>query len=151
MTLQDEDGAWVDRWNSSTLERSSQLPVQAELQLALSTGDAPDAAADPFADPTPLVRRVLLPIRPLSLDPDGEGSGADDGDEDDADDEGTDDADCITVGECRAANPGAFQVLAIDPQLGALADSLADQCFAQHAASLGVDTSSLVDLSLIHI
>ncbi|MAE93648.1 MAG: hypothetical protein CL910_03210 [Deltaproteobacteria bacterium] len=135
--LQDEDGAWTDRWNSSTLERSSQLPVQAELQLALLDPESLDGVGT--APPDPRVRRVLLPIRPLDLAPEESGEPDEEGD-----DEDDDAADCVTVAQCRAANPEVFDAfLSTDPALEALIDAVGGECFAEQAASLGIDPGGL--------
>lgn len=75
-----ESGEWVDRWDSSLLVESSELPVAVEIELAL----APQNGEDPDAEPMIYGRRVLLPMRPLDLvallDPTQVASG--DGDED---------------------------------------------------------------------
>ena len=71
-----EDGDWVDEWDSSTVVRSSRVPVAAEITVAF-------LAADESLAPTPLTRRVNLPLRPVDLAvalgsaDDAPGSGAD--------------------------------------------------------------------------
>lgn len=133
--LQGDDGAWTDRWNSSTLERSSQLPIQVELQLALL--DPLGEAEGGGAPAEPRIRRVLLPIRPLNLTPGGAQEAGED--EDPADD------DCVTVAECRDLNPEAFDALLLgnDPAFSARLDAAGDECFGEQAATLGIDPDSV--------
>ncbi len=131
IALLDEEGNWSDSWDSSTLQRSSQLPVQVELRLALWEEDVEDPAFE--EPPEPRVRRVLLPIRPLDLRPDDEVEGEDD--EEDEDDEG-----CVTVAECRELNADLFDGLATgDPAFQGLLEALADECFDEQSATLGLD------------
>jgi len=56
--FQDEEGEWTEEWDSSTVERSSELPRAVEIVLALA-GDE--------AEPRLWHRRVVLPVRPLDL------------------------------------------------------------------------------------
>lgn len=97
----DDEGQQVSSWDSSTLERSSQLPVSAEITLGLADPTAPEGERE-------FVRRVVLPIRPIDLAAALSGEANDDeGDEDDEDDEDGGD-DCVTVAQCRADNAPAF-------------------------------------------
>ncbi|HVN40859.1 MAG TPA: type II secretion system protein GspJ [Myxococcota bacterium] len=72
-----DSGEWVDRWDSSQIVDTSELPVQVEIELALvpqiSSAD-PSAAQAAEGEPIVYARRVLLPMRPLDmvalLDPD---------------------------------------------------------------------------------
>lgn len=71
-----EDGNWVEEWDSSTLARSSQLPLAAEIRITLPAGAT--GALERFS------RRVLLALRPIDLAarlggpeaPEAEGAGA---------------------------------------------------------------------------
>jgi len=128
MRLQDENGEWSDRWDSAIgVERSSQLPIQIELSLSFVDPDAD--LADFGAEPEPFLRRVVLPIRPLELDPDGEEEGEEE------------EEPCVTVAECEEQNPQLFDSAeAADPiEFPSLFDSVADQCFEDVANSLGID------------
>jgi len=93
----DEEGELALSWDSSTLERSSQLPIAAEITLALADPSAAEGERE-------FSRRVVLPIRPIDLAKALSGESADEGD--DEDDE--DDEDCVTIAQCRADNAPAF-------------------------------------------
>ena len=59
-----EDETWVEEWDSSQVEESSSLPVAAEIRVALANGSDStvlDSVPEVFS------RRVMLPIRPLSI------------------------------------------------------------------------------------
>jgi type II secretory pathway component PulJ len=112
--FQNEDGEWTGSWDSSTLLDSSELPVAVEVSLAL----APEPGTPPELAPPPVVRRVVLPLRPLDLQA---LLGEETGDDDDAED-GEEDGDesdearaCVTVAQCMERNPAAFQ--GIDPSV----------------------------------
>ena len=131
----DEEGNWVDEWDSSTLARTGQLPRAAEIRVALV---APDEGSLLGPEPSqPFSRRVWLPLRPLDLEEalEGDGEGDEDGDEEE-------DAECVTVAECRAQNAQVFEGFLASLPAGERAsledvfDSIADQCFADHADSL---------------
>lgn len=134
--LLDEEGAWHERWDSSTLAQSSQLPRGAEIALALLPHD-PRA---PLEEAPVFTRRVHMPLPPLDLQALAEDAEGDEG-EDDEEDE--DDLACVTVSECRQRNPDVFELFlsgrADRAAAEAVLDSLADQCFSDHAASLGLD------------
>ena len=135
IALLDDEGNWSDSWDSSTLLRSSQLPVQVELRLALWDQDVEDPAFE--EPPEPSVRRVLLPIRPLDLQPPEEGEAEDD--EEDEDQEG-----CVTVAECRELNADLFDGLATgDPAFQGLLEALADECFDEQSTTLGLDVDEV--------
>lgn len=62
-----DTGEWTDRWDSSQLVESSELPVAVEIEVALlPAGDAQDGALN--AEPVSYSRRVLLPVRPLDME-----------------------------------------------------------------------------------
>jgi prepilin-type N-terminal cleavage/methylation domain-containing protein len=131
LRLLDEDGAWSEEWDSSTLARSSTLPIAVEIAAQM----LPEAEA--AEAPQPLVRRVLLPVRPVDLEA-LLGAGDQDQDGDDEEDE-EENADCVTVGECIALNPEAFDLLmTTNPDLRPVIDSIRGQCFSDHASSLSV-------------
>lgn len=151
--LQGESGEWVGAWDSSQVVESSELPLAAEISLALlpETEDGELREPDPLAADEPLdvaVRRVLLPLRPLDLakqlDLEGAASADDEDDEDeedeDVDDEelageaGGDDEACMTVAQCIAVNQALFNGL--DAQTQAAIRSMGGLCFRDVTASL---------------
>jgi hypothetical protein len=127
----DEEGEWQNEWDSSTLLDSSELPLAAEISVAF----LPER--DPFDEEEPevYVRRVGIPVRPLDLQALlGAGSGSDD------EEEGPVDEECVTVRECLARNPGAFDALrATDPDLALVIESIQDRCYSDYAASFVMD------------
>lgn len=140
--LLDENGEWKSAWDSSTLVDSSKLPLAAEIELAFAPPDAgpvEDAVAL-AATPTPYLRRVLLPVRPIDLEAllgggeDGK-SAEDDEDEEDGEEDQAQ-AGALTVSECVAKSPALAAALAnLDP---AVVASVAGQPAASVAASVGV-------------
>jgi hypothetical protein len=63
-----EGGEWVTEWDSSTLAASGQLPVAVEIQVRMAPESGEDEV-DSFdlEEAPPLIRRVLLPLRPIDL------------------------------------------------------------------------------------
>jgi prepilin-type N-terminal cleavage/methylation domain-containing protein len=61
-----EGGEWVDRWDSSQLVDSSELPFAVEIEVGLlpENGEEPETQD---GEPALYSRRVLLPMRPLDL------------------------------------------------------------------------------------
>jgi prepilin-type N-terminal cleavage/methylation domain-containing protein len=59
-----DGGEWIDRWDSSQLVESSELPVAVEIELALAP---PNGNGDEEKEPLLYGRRVLLPMRPIDL------------------------------------------------------------------------------------
>ena len=128
-----EGGEWTDRWDSSTLVDSSELPLAAEISVEIAGGDD----ADPEAAPGRYSRRVLLPLRPLDLD-----ALLHPGEEQPPNDlcESGD-----TVRTCleRAENERLLRDLEFGPNELAIFDQFADQCFTDVKAQLPL--SDLVD------
>jgi type II secretion system (T2SS) protein J len=65
----DDSGQWRDRWDSTQIAESSELPAAVEIEVAL----APSGPVDPSPDavePEPLhyAREVELPLRPIDLE-----------------------------------------------------------------------------------
>jgi hypothetical protein len=112
------EGDWTDRWDSSALVQSSQLPLVAEISVVM----APQYEGEPPAGP--FTRRVVLPMPPIDLAArlSGEegGPGADVDRDEDGDDEG-----CLRVRDCIDA-----AALALEPLLADILNdpSLQDQC-----------------------
>jgi type II secretory pathway component PulJ len=127
--LSDADGAVVSSWDSSSLERSGQLPVAAEIALALRDATAPEGERA-------FKRRVLLPLQPIDLEKALKGE--DEGDQEDEEDE----EGCVTVGECQAQNAGLFASLisqAPDPaSIQAALDANRNQCWVDFALNLPI-------------
>ena len=58
-------GAWTEEWDSSQLQQSGDLPVMAEIRIALANPEA--AFVDDDEEPQVFARRVRLPLRPIPL------------------------------------------------------------------------------------
>lgn len=136
--LQDQDGAWQSAWDSWSPAQSSLLPIAAEVRVALLP-DEPDEDPE-FAAPEPelFVRPVVLALDPLDLE---KALGAESG-EGEEDEEG-DDLACVTVSQCVARNRAAVDtLLAQRPDLEGILASIGDQCWKDHADSVGVRVSN---------
>ena len=132
----DEDGQWASEWDSSTVLRSSDLPVAAEVRIALSD-ESEDA--DLFSADAKGVysRGVMLPVRPIDLTARLEEGAPEAGRDEDA--EGAD-SDCVTVSACIEAHSHL-----VDPDLLPLiqeaAASQSDICASESSipfASYGI-------------
>lgn len=130
----DEDGAWEEDWDSSTLTRSDQLPVAADVRVALL--DPSDT--DPTEEAAVFERRVRIALRPVDLEKALAGdAGGLDGNDDDEDGEDGDETACVTVGECISRNQALYDAYeATDPSISAIVDSIRDQCFADQPVSI---------------
>jgi hypothetical protein len=86
VTLIDETGAAVTRWDSSQLVESGELPLAVEIAVAMATHDG--------SEPVPYRRRVWIPVRPLDLEqllnPSEPATGTGEEDEEGDEDEGED-------------------------------------------------------------
>jgi len=123
----DDSGEWKSEWDSSTLVDSSELPLAAEISVAFLPENHPFAEEEPEV----YLRRVRIPMRTLDLQALIGASSASDDEE-----ERSDDDECLTVSECMALNPGAFDALrAADPNLALVIESIQDQCFSDYAGS----------------
>jgi prepilin-type N-terminal cleavage/methylation domain-containing protein len=148
--LLDAQGAWVTSWDSSQLVESGELPLAAEISVALLPEDEEGNLREPEpAGEEPLLRvatrRVLLPLRPRDLererDPEGQSAdeGEDDGDDADGDgvpdDEQAEAGECMTVAQCLARNPGALEgaPAPVQEQIRAFAG----ECYRDVAGALG--------------
>jgi hypothetical protein len=127
----DEDGAWHDTWDSSQLIESSELPLAAEISIAVLDETFDRELAADFGDARPaeiLTRVVALPMRPIDL---SEILSGETEDQEPA---------CITVGECRARNPEAFAGIDADE----LTDIL-DSCWIDHLDLVSEDVEDCDD------
>ncbi len=127
----DAEGEAQAHWDSSTLAQSSQIPVSAEVEVALVDPSAEDGERS-------FSRTVVLPVRPLDL---AKAESGEKGEEDDGEDE--EDAGCVTVGQCVARNAAAYSAFLAtqaDPSaFQAAVDSIADQCWEDAGPALGMD------------
>jgi hypothetical protein len=67
----DEAGAWRDRWDSTQIVDSSELPIAVEIEVALARPETSFSSSDPAAepaDPVHYAREVTLPLRPIDLE-----------------------------------------------------------------------------------
>ncbi len=123
----DDQGEWRSEWDSSTLVDSSELPVAAEISVAiLPAGDSLEEE-----EPEVYRRRVLIPVRPLdpeTLLASGESE----------DDDGAGCSTGPTVRECIEGNP-AFAALPAESDLLAVVEEFADECFSSHASRFGME------------
>lgn len=125
----DAAGEWKSEWDSSTLIDASELPLVAEISVALR----PEDDTEPAEEPEVYVRRVLIPVRPLDLVAMLDAAGAAASAEEDEEEE--EDEDCITVDECIAQNRAAFDALiAARPDLTPVIESIRDQCFSSYTS-----------------
>jgi hypothetical protein len=123
----DDSGEWKSEWDSSTLVDSSELPLAAEISVAFLPENHPFAEEEPEV----YLRRVRIPMGALDLEALIGASSASDDEE-----ERSDEDECVTVSECMALNPGAFDALrAADPNLALVIESIQDQCFSDYASS----------------
>lgn len=121
----DESSEWKSEWDSSTLIDSSELPLAAEISVAVLPESDPIEGEEPEVH----ARRVLLPVRPLDLQ-----ALLDAGEREEQ-------AGCTTgptVRECVEGNE-AFEILfEAQPELRAVLEEFGDECFSRHAGSFGM-------------
>jgi len=113
----DAAGQWTDRWDSSALAQSSELPRVVEISVLMAPTDPGAASVGPFT------RRVVLPMAPLDLAArlgTGEPGAGDD-------EPSEDDEDCLRVRDCIDA-----AALALEPLLADIVNDprIQDQCLA---------------------
>jgi type II secretory pathway component PulJ len=93
----DETGNWVNRWDSSQLVESGQLPLAVDIEVGLADPNQREDELPLTAQPVLYARQVELPVRPIDLEsllnPDEE-QGEEGGDQDEEGDEEQ------TVGQC---------------------------------------------------
>lgn len=63
----DANGEWKDRWDSTQLVESSQLPVAVEIEVALARPEGSEEA-ESEVEPIHYAREVELPMRPIDLE-----------------------------------------------------------------------------------
>ena len=133
----DETGTWQDRWDSSQLVASGQLPLAVEIEIGLADPNQPEQKLALTDQPVLYARQVELPMRPIDLEtllkPE---------DEEGAEGEEGEDEEQKTVGQCIDASklpiaglPGlsASQVA----EIAAAIRSNPNASFAPYAAMLG--------------
>jgi type II secretory pathway pseudopilin PulG len=131
--LQDEDGAWQSAWDSWSPAQSSQLPIAAEVSVALLPEEQVEDENLAQPEPELFMRPVVFALDPLDLE---QALGAESGDDQD---EEEDDLACVTVAECVSRNQAAVDgYLAQNPDLQGILASIADQCWKDHAGSVPV-------------
>ena len=67
----DESGEWKDRWDSTLVAESGQLPVAVEIEVAIARPEesvSNDTDPDLDAEPVHYARAVELPLRPIDLE-----------------------------------------------------------------------------------
>jgi type II secretory pathway pseudopilin PulG len=131
--LQDEDGAWQSAWDSWSPAQSSQLPIAAEVSVALLPEEQVEDENLAQPEPELFMRPVVFALDPLDLE---QALGAESGDDQD---EEEDDLACVTVAECVSRNQAVVDgYLAQNPDLQGILASIADQCWKDHAGSVPV-------------
>jgi hypothetical protein len=63
----DEFGEWHDRWDSTQVADSADLPLAVSIEVALAPSNS-SADEVPEVEPVPYTRMVELPLRPLDLE-----------------------------------------------------------------------------------
>jgi general secretion pathway protein J len=136
--LQDADGVWQSAWDSWSPAQSSLLPIAAEVQIALLPEEP---SADPLAaqeEPALFTRPIVFALDPLDLEKALTGEESE-GEED----EDEEDLACVTVAECVSRNQAVVDdFFAQNPDARGIFDSIADQCWSDHAASSPVPVSN---------
>jgi type II secretory pathway component PulJ len=133
--LQNEEGAWSESWDSSTLVESGALPLAAEVKLAFEP-DAPEEIDLTFeGEELPAYQRpILIAQRPLDLEE------ALEAESEAAEEDG--DLACVTVNECVSRNEDVVASYAAqNPEIDSILQSIGDECWADHASSLPVAVS----------
>jgi type II secretory pathway pseudopilin PulG len=146
----DESRQWKDRWDSTQLVDSSELPIAVEIEVALAApeGSAPDADSELDAEPIHYARAVELPLRPIDLETllnpkEEENVAQNQGEEGGANGK--------TVGECvnlsKIPRSGVAGLTDSDiATLAAAVENTPAAAFAQYAAALaGLAASGAVD------
>jgi hypothetical protein len=112
-----DGGEWVDRWDSSQLVESSELPLAVEIELALLSEAAPDFPLEQAGGSQTLSRRVMIPMRPIDLevllDPEAQGLAEEEGSEEDAEDDGLTVRECINEEASQGLDPSQLDALAL--------------------------------------
>jgi hypothetical protein len=132
--LQNADGAWLSAWDSWSPAQSSQLPVAAEVQVALLAEEPPEDETLPELEPELFTRPLVLALDPFDL---AKALGAESDEEEEEEEE--EDLACVTVRECEARNqPVVDAYVAENPEIRGILDSIADQCWQDHAGSVPI-------------
>jgi len=135
----DESGEWVDRWDSTQLVDSSELPLAVEIEVGLASASDPDAEALQGEEPVHYVRQVELPLRPLDLEqllnPGEEGEGGENDEDEDGESGDLTLADCIDFSKVGTGSVPGLSATDIST-LSALAQQNPDALFAPYAGAL---------------
>jgi hypothetical protein len=135
--FQDEDGAWQNAWDSWSPAQSSLLPVGAEIRVALLPDEPPEEDDFEAPEPETFTRPIVLALDPLDLEKALGAESAEDKDEDE------EDLACVTVAECVSRNQAAVAgFISQNPDLQGILDSIADQCWKDHAGSVPVPVTN---------
>jgi type II secretion system protein J len=62
----DEGGQWHERWDSTQVADSAELPLAVEIEVALAPPEAPEGTDE--VEPVSYTRMVELPLRPIDLE-----------------------------------------------------------------------------------
>ncbi len=131
--LLDEQGRWVSTWDSSTLLQSGQLPLAAEIRVAVHAAPPADPAIE-APDPPVFARRVRIPMRPIDLAALLETQAAAAGEEaEEESEEAASEAGCPTVAQCVDAG---LVTESLGAEAGQILGSLASECFEEREAEI---------------
>ncbi len=136
----DETGEWTDRWDSTQLVDSSELPIAVEIEVALAASEESPSDADPELDAEPIhyARAVELPLRPIDLEallhPEDEANVAQNEDEEGAAD-GKTLADCVDVSKIPSGGLAGLSESDLASLTAAIQNTPA-AAFAPYAAAL---------------
>jgi prepilin-type N-terminal cleavage/methylation domain-containing protein len=112
-----DGGEWVDRWDSSQLVESGELPRTVEIELALLSEEAPALALDETGASHTLSRRVMIPMRPVDLevllDPEAQGLPGEEDAEEGEEDDGLTVRECINEEASQGLDPSQLDALAL--------------------------------------
>jgi general secretion pathway protein J len=135
--LQDADGVWQGAWDSWSPAQSSLLPIAAEIQIALLPEEPPVDETVPQEEPELFTRPVVLALDPLDLEKALTGEAGEEEDEED------DELACVTVAECVSRNQAVVDdFFSQNPDARGIFDSIADQCWSDHAGTSPVPVTN---------
>jgi type II secretion system protein J len=134
----DESGEWTDRWDSTQLIDSSELPIAVEIEVALAPAGAAEAVPEFDEEPIHYTRYVELPLRPIDLEallhPEDEANVAENEDEEGSAD-GKTLADCVDMSKMPAGGMAGLSESDL-ASLHAAVKNTPAAAFAPYAAAL---------------